>query len=212
MQNTNNHIYLNPKQEKDDQFLIKNSVEKINPEENINNPSQDTLNINNKKGVQQNSQTPSKDIMNNLSIIPQSNNKSLNNSILEKEERNIFNITYKEKFVFFEPDLENIKKYQNKLNSNSITDKISKYYSLKSDNLTDSKFYEYFNNYISEIAIKEKKKLFTKNYINLNNNNNNVSINHENLNKINFFNKEFNKRKIIYIHDSAMQLRSKFIK
>lgn len=197
--NQNNNINI-------DNNISQELIQQIKKEENIPNqtPLKGLINASNNNINSFIAKSNSK-ISNFLNKTENINNNT-NNNLIEKSDLNIFNVSEKDDFTYLEPDLEIIKKYQHKLNPMNITQNIAKFYSKKGQEINNySEYYEDMKNYFTDIAKKEKNKLLSKNWNNSSNINNNVASNNINNNtNVN----QINRRKIIFIHDSAMQIRS----
>ncbi len=144
---------------------------------------------------------------------PENSHNNTSDILVDKSELNIFNILHKENTTYLEPEIDIIKKYQQKLNPSNITPNISKFYSKKGEEINNlSEYYEDMRNYFNDISKKQKNKLLSKNLSNINNTTNLTTTNNNNqitlpLNS-NQNSNLTNNRKIIFIHDSAMQIRS----
>ncbi len=134
-------------------------------------------------------------------------NSNLNYNLNERDEKEIFNVSSnKDNFSFFNPNLEVIKKYQVKLDTSNVTENITKFYSIKGEEMDFNEHYESFKNYFLDVAKLEKKKLLCKNLNNYNNQSSTINNPNEPVKS----NNKFNRKKIISIHDSAMQIRGIF--
>lgn len=203
---------------------IKNPEENQNSLEELNNQNLETNKLNAiKKEDQLANQTPLKAsslVSNNF--MPKSNakisnslnttkaeNSNTNNNLIEREEKEIFKVSKKDNFAFFQPNLEAIKKYQVKLDAQNATENITKFYSMKGEEIEFEEYFENMKNYFLDVAKLEKNKLLNKNWSNVNNQNATIINNNNPNEQVNCFNK-LNRKKIIYIHDSALQIRSNF--
>lgn len=181
-------------------ICVSNFNTSANPaEENTEN-----LNINlSKKEENPSIPTPMKTIPTILSSFPMNiinkkkecNQENNNNNAIsnpQSYEKNLFTFVQKENFTFMQPDIQEIAKYQAKLLAPYVTDNIIKFYSLKGDDMNYSEYYEDMKNYFVDIKKKQRERFFSG------------------IPQATRYNpNQFNKRKIIFIHDSAMQLRSK---
>ena len=162
---TENIITLNNQNELHTDYENNKNISPIKGNKNII----DVLNLTKQQNKQNNPDNNiiMKDIQDNSFINP------------SNQENSIYNCVRKDNFIFINPNLDEIQKYQKKLNPNFITDNIMKFYSIRGEEMNYNEYYEDMKNYFNDLNKKQKEK-----------------------------NPRINKRKILYIHDSAMQLRS----
>ena len=221
LQLNNNNIYNNSDIVNNNLLIenIKNPQENQNVLEELNNQNPELSNLNAiKKEEQFTNQTPCKgNILMSNNFIPKSkakisnflntnkaDNSNPNNNLIEREEKEIFNILKEDNIAFLQPNLEAIKKYQTKLDAQNTTEHITKFYSMKGEEMEYNECHENMKKYFLDVAKLEKNKLLAKNWNN--SYNQNTALNNPNEQVLS--NSKFNRKKLIYIHDSALQIRS----
>ena len=109
----------------------------------------------------------------------------------KKEAEKDFLIPYvTEDSLYFEPSIEELKKFQQKLQGENIHKNILNFYKIKGQEINNENYLQNLKFYFNEISKKEKEVF--------------ISNRKNNINK--------SQKRIIFVHDSSMQIRSIFFK